>query len=90
MAENEQERLALMADEYALATLEDMFLAGVETTSSTLLWFIAYLANFPDYQTKIQQELDDVVSRDTFPCAADRHYLPLLEAFIMEESTVIH
>ena len=54
VAENEQEKLAMMTDDYVLATLEDMFLAGVEPTSSTLLWFIAYLANYPDYQTKIQ------------------------------------
>ena len=87
MAENEQEKLALMADDYVLAILKDMFLGGFETTSSTLLWSIAYLADFPEYQAKIQQELNDVVSRDTFPCVADRPHLPLLQAFIMEVST---
>ena len=90
VAENEQEKLALMADDYVLATLEDMFLGGYETTSNTLLWNIAYLANFPEYQAKIQQELDDVVSRDTFPCVADRPNLPLLQAFTMEVSTGYH
>ena len=88
IAENEQEKLVLMADDYVLATLEGMCFGGYEITTNSLLWSIAYLANFPKYQTKIQQELDHVVSYDAFPCVADRPHLPLLQAFIVEVSII--
>ncbi|KAG7153756.1 Cytochrome P450 2L1-like 3 [Homarus americanus] len=50
-----------------LANLSDLFVAGSETTSSTLRWACLYLALHPEVQTKIQKEIDSVVPRDTLP-----------------------
>jgi cytochrome P450 len=40
--------------------LIDLFLAGMETTSSSLLWTFLFLLHHPDVQKKIHQELDEV------------------------------
>jgi len=37
-----------------------MFLAGMETTSSSLLWTFLYLMHHPEVQAKAQKELDVV------------------------------
>jgi cytochrome P450 len=38
----------------------DLFLAGMETTSTTLLWTFFYLLHHPDVKNKIHEELDKV------------------------------
>lgn len=48
--------------EFNLQTvLLDMFVAGAETTSTTLLWSILYLTQNPEVQKKVQEELDAVI-----------------------------
>ena len=83
-AEETEEKSALLLEDYMLNTIEDMFAAGYETTSTTLRWAIAFLTNFPETQTKIQQELDNVVGHDRLPSLDDRPNMPLLQASIME------
>ena len=73
-----------LSEDMILNTMSDMFTAGYETTSVTLLWVIAFLTNCPEYQTEIQHELDQVVGWDRFPCLDDRPRLPLVQAAIME------
>ena len=47
---------------YALLNnLIDLFLAGMETTASSLMWTFLYLLHHPDIQRKIHQELDEVI-----------------------------
>jgi len=41
--------------------MEDMFGVSYETTSTTLRWTIAYLVHHPQWQTEIQNQLDEVV-----------------------------
>ena len=38
----------------------DLFLAGMETTSTSLLWTFLYLLHHPDIKRKVHQELDKV------------------------------
>jgi len=38
----------------------DIFIAGQDTTSSSILWTFLYLLHHPDVQTKVHQELDEV------------------------------
>ena len=82
--ENTEEKAALFSDDYMINTIADMFSAGYETTSMTLNWAVLYFTNFPDIQSKIQQELDDVVGRDKLPTLEDRPNLSLLQAATME------
>ncbi|XP_071793340.1 cytochrome P450 2J4-like [Asterias amurensis] len=71
------------ADNMVITILE-IFMAGTETTSSSLRWAVLYLMEYPEVQTKIQQEIDRVVGRNRFPRLADRPNMPFIEATIME------
>lgn len=82
--ESNEERAALLSEEYLICTLEDMFAAGYDTTSSALRWAISYLVNYPQYQTELQQHIDSVVGRNRLPSLKDRPCLPLVEAVATE------
>jgi len=42
----------------------ELFLAGTDTTATTLGWFTALMAAFPKVQAKVQAEIDEFVGRD--------------------------
>ncbi|BBG92696.1 Cytochrome P450 76C1 [Prunus dulcis] len=46
--------------------LSDMFLAGTETSSSTIVWGMTEILRTPDAYKKIVMELDQVVGKDRF------------------------
>ena len=46
--------------------LFDLFLAGSETTSTTLTWAVLYMVRYPEVQARLQQELDSVVGINRF------------------------
>lgn len=62
----------------------DLFLAGSETTSTSLNFTVMYLLHFPSIQKRLQDELDKVVGRSRLPSYQDRTSLPYVEAFIAE------
>ena len=80
----EDDKESLLSADYIVNTMEDMFSAGYETTSTTLRWTIAYLVHHPQWQIEIQNQLDEVVGRDRMPGRDDRPRLPLVQATIME------
>lgn len=53
--------------------LSDLFLAGAETTSSMIYWFICYLVKYPLVQQRIQKEIDSVVPKGTLPYYSERN-----------------
>ena len=65
-------------------TLMDVFLAGSETTSTTLTWAVLYMARYPEVQAKVQEELDMVVGSGRLPSLQDKPLLPYTEAVVME------
>ena len=85
--DSDEERAALLSDDYFVNTIEDMFGAGYETTSTTMKWAIAFLVNYPKYQKDIQHQLDEVLGGRN-PSLHDRPNLPLIHATIMESLRV--
>ncbi|XP_072021871.1 cytochrome P450 2J2-like [Amphiura filiformis] len=64
--------------------LFDLFAAGTDTTSNTMLWGILLLTQYPRVQEKVQQEIDDVIGRERPPTLPDRLHLPYVDATLME------
>ncbi|KAK8391419.1 hypothetical protein O3P69_017182 [Scylla paramamosain] len=62
----------------------DLFLAGSETTSSTLTWMLYYLSTNPHIQRKLQVELDAVIPEGYQATLEDKPRLPYCEAVIHE------
>lgn len=58
------------AVDHLKANILELFLAGSETTSNTLLWGIYLLSINPEAQRAMQEELDRVVGRDHMPTLA--------------------
>ena len=65
-------------------TLFDLFLAGSETTSTSLTWAALYMVRYPEIQGKVQEELDKVVGVNRSPSMTDKPNLPFTEAVLME------
>nr|AKH03514.1 cytochrome P450 3075C1 [Paracyclopina nana] len=62
----------------------DLFLAGQETTSASLVWIFFYLTHHPEVQAHLHKELDEVVGQDRLPRLEDKEKLPYLSAVILE------
>uniref|UniRef100_A0A8C7J2T3 Steroid 21-hydroxylase n=1 Tax=Oncorhynchus kisutch TaxID=8019 RepID=A0A8C7J2T3_ONCKI len=80
-AEQEEEGIS---DDHVLMTAAEAFGAGVETTSTTLLWVLAFLLHHPQVQERVQKELDEVVGCGRSPDVSDRTHLPYLDSVINE------
>ncbi|KAM7366692.1 hypothetical protein PAMP_016107 [Pampus punctatissimus] len=73
-----------ITDDHVLMTAAEAFGAGVETTSTTLLWILAYLLHHPEVQERVQKELDEHVGGERAVCVLDRGRLPYLDSVINE------
>ena len=62
----------------------DLWLAGQETTSTTLGWLCLYLIRNPEIQKKVHDELDRVISSDRIITVNDKKKLPYVNAVIAE------
>ncbi|XP_071608580.1 cytochrome P450 2J6-like isoform X4 [Heliangelus exortis] len=71
-------------EENLIQTMFDLFLAGTETTATTLRWALLYMVVYPDIQEKVQKELDDVLGCSHLICYEDRKKLPYTNAVIHE------
>ncbi|CAB4017596.1 steroid 17-alpha-hydroxylase 17,20 lyase-like [Paramuricea clavata] len=57
---------------------------GSSTTSTWLTWFFLYMVLYPNVQSKIHEELDEVVGRDRLPNWKDAKSFPYLQATLCE------
>lgn len=75
---------SIFTEEGLIVTCQDLFVAGEETTSSTLAFCLLYLVLHPTVQNAVQKELDSVVGRNRSPSVEDKHRLHYVNAVITE------
>uniref|UniRef100_A0A0B7AYY9 Cytochrome P450 n=1 Tax=Arion vulgaris TaxID=1028688 RepID=A0A0B7AYY9_9EUPU len=62
----------------------NLFIAGSETTSTTMMWFMIFMIHYPDIQKKVYKEIEEVVGTEREPSINDKTHLNYLGATIME------
>ncbi|XP_077156772.1 cytochrome P450 2U1-like [Paroedura picta] len=71
-------------EDYLIFIIGDLFVAGTDTTTNTILWCLLYLSLHPQVQAKVQEEIESVIGRARDPSLADKAEMPFTEAAIME------
>ncbi|XP_056611130.1 sterol 26-hydroxylase, mitochondrial [Triplophysa dalaica] len=67
-----------------LGSITELLLAGVDTTSNTISWALYRLAQEPEIQQKLHEEVVSVCPGDAVPCSDDINRMPLLKAVVRE------
>ncbi|XP_019640006.1 PREDICTED: cytochrome P450 2U1-like [Branchiostoma belcheri] len=70
-------------DKQLQEVLLDLFLAGTETTSTTMCWALYYMVLYPHIQEKVHQEIESVLGQ-AVPSYALREKMPYTTATLAE------
>ncbi|KAK3787005.1 hypothetical protein RRG08_052636 [Elysia crispata] len=71
-------------DENLARNLLALFLAGTNTTSTTLQWFMLHMLHYPDVQAQVFAEISDVIGFERPPNMNDKQKLNYTNAAILE------
>ncbi|XP_078592882.1 cytochrome P450 2J2-like [Branchiostoma floridae x Branchiostoma japonicum] len=85
----QQEKVAGLTEENVLYMAQNLFFAGTDTTSNTLLWSLLYMTLNPEIQKKVQKELDAVVG-ESLPSLSHRSQLHYVNACLLEVMRIRH
>jgi cytochrome P450 len=73
-----------ISDEYLDTVINDMFVAGAETTTTALRWSIVCLTEYPEIQEGLYRDITSSIGILRPPSVLDRSSLVHVEAFFME------
>ncbi|ERE82573.1 cytochrome P450 2D4-like protein [Cricetulus griseus] len=71
-------------DENLRMVVADLFMAGMVTSSTTLSWALLLMILYPDVQSRVQKEIDEVIGQERCPEMADQAHMPYTNAVIHE------
>ncbi|KAL3875530.1 hypothetical protein ACJMK2_033474 [Sinanodonta woodiana] len=84
MKNNQDQKDSTFTKKQLIKTVADLFVAGTETTTTTITWAVLYLAAKPDIQARVFREIKEIVGTESLPSLQDKRNLVYTEAFIME------
>ncbi|KAK7889526.1 hypothetical protein WMY93_025086 [Mugilogobius chulae] len=74
---------SLYTEENLMSTVLALFIAGTDTTSTTLRWGLLLMAKYPHIQDKVREEINSVIGSRQVQ-TEDRKSLPFVDAVIHE------
>ncbi|XP_062861593.1 sterol 26-hydroxylase, mitochondrial [Trichomycterus rosablanca] len=74
----------MMSPTEMLGSVTELLLAGVDTTSNTISWALYHLAQEPDVQQRLYEEVISVCPGDKGPTSEDLNKMPWLKAVVRE------
>ncbi|KAH8941119.1 hypothetical protein BDL97_14G021500 [Sphagnum fallax] len=84
MAQPSEDGTGRLAEDSVKAVIQDLLLAGTDTSALTVEWGLAELLRNPIVMKKLQTELDTVVGKDRIVMETDLPNLPYLQAVTKE------
>ncbi|KAG2461425.1 CP2J2 protein, partial [Polypterus senegalus] len=84
MEKRKNDPAAEFNDDTLCSNTFDLFVAGGETTATTLRWALLFMAQNPHIQEKVQAEIDSVLGQTRLPSMEDKINLPYTEAVVHE------
>ncbi|XP_046561767.1 cytochrome P450 1A2-like [Haliotis rubra] len=84
IVDSNSEDVQVLGSARIFSTIDDLFGAGFGTVATTMEWATMYMADNPQVQAKVQQEIDDVVGPSRRPTLEDRGKMVYTEACIHE------
>ncbi|XP_059169543.1 cytochrome P450 2J4-like [Physella acuta] len=69
-------------------SVDDMFVAGTDTTATTIVWCLLYSIHHPDKQDIMYQEILEHVGTERVPNMMDKQNLKYVNAFIYETQRI--
>ncbi|XP_078523054.1 cytochrome P450 2J4-like [Lissotriton helveticus] len=84
ISQDSQDINSTFDEDNMIRLVSDLFAAGMETTSTALLWALLYLVNNPEIQEEVQKELSAVFGESQVIQYEDRKRIPYTNAVIHE------
>ncbi|XP_072552138.1 cytochrome P450 2J4-like isoform X2 [Salminus brasiliensis] len=84
MTKKEANEESTFHEENMVLSTVDLFLAGTDTTGTSLRWGLIYIMDNPDVQERCHEEIVSVLGFDRSPCMDDRAQLPYTHATVYE------
>ncbi|XP_069830376.1 cytochrome P450 2K6-like [Dendropsophus ebraccatus] len=81
--ENNPESDQYFHNDNLIALVSNLFIAGMETTSTTMRWAILLMMKYPEIQKNVQKEIDQVIGLRQ-PQMEHRKHMPYTDAVIHE------
>ncbi|KAM3862152.1 sterol 26-hydroxylase, mitochondrial [Diretmus argenteus] len=73
-----------MTSEEVYGSIAELLLAGVDTTSNTLMWTMYLLSRYPEVQDTLHEEVSRCILDDQIPSIQELNRMPYLKAVIKE------
>ena len=89
--EKQEKGIPTYLSEYGLGkVIIDLLIAGTETTARTLTHFSTIMVQHPEIQSKVHEEIDEIIGHERNPRIADRPKMVYLNTTFMETLWLAH